>query len=75
MLYVNDNDGTFMYLVTNNQGLCLVYTSDGYTARIVDSFSSKKNFSPDLRVNVGGDPGTRNNLTPRIFHHVRRYRY
>jgi hypothetical protein len=63
-----------MYMVTNSQGLCLIRTTDGYTARIVDILSSTKNFDPDLRLNVGGDPGTRQKH-PKIFHHVRRYRY
>ena len=60
-----------MYMVTNNEGLCLIRTTDGYIATVINSIT--KNINPDLRLNVGGDPGTRNNLTPRIFHHVRRY--
>ena len=63
-----------MYMVTNNEGLCLIRTTNGGIALYVNAFT--KNISPDLRVNVGGDPGTRKNTeNPRIFHHVRRYRY
>jgi hypothetical protein len=73
MLYVSEDDcGLPMYMVTNNEGLCLIRTTDGYTAMVLDSIT--KNINPNLRINVGGDPGTRNVLSPRIFHHVRRYR-
>ena len=61
-----------MYMVTNNQGLCLIRTTNGYIALVINALS--KNLNPDLRLNVGGDPGTKNTKTPRIFHHVRRYR-
>ena len=60
-----------MYMVTNNQGLCLIRTTNGYIALVINALS--KNLNPDLRLNVGGDPGTKNTKTPRIFHHVRRY--
>jgi hypothetical protein len=74
MLYVtNDEDGLPIYMVTNNQGLCLIRTTDGYIATVINSLT--KNINPNLRINVGGDPGTRNNKPPRIFHHVRRYRH
>lgn len=74
MLYVTEDEcGIPIYMVTNNQGLCLIRTTDGYIAMVLNSIS--KNIDPNLRLNVGGDPGTRNNKTPRIFHHVRRYRY
>jgi len=73
MLYVtNDEDGLPIYMVTNNEGLCLIRTTNGGMALYINAFT--KNISPNLRVNVGGDPGTRNNKSPRIFHHVRRYR-
>lgn len=72
MLYVTEDDcGLPTYMVTNNQGLCLIRTTDGYTATVINNLT--KNINPDLRMNVGGDPGTRNNKNPRIFHHVRRY--
>lgn len=72
MLYVTeDDDGVPIYMVTNNQGLCLIRTTNGGIALYINAFT--KNISPNLRLNVGGDPNTRNNKTPRIFHHVRRY--
>ena len=74
MLYVTEDDnGVPIYMVTNNEGLCLIRTIDGYIATVINS--TTKNINPNLRLNVGGDPGTKHNLTPRIFHHVRRYRY
>lgn len=73
MLYVTEDDcGAPMYMVTNNQGLCLIRTTNSYIATVVNSLT--KNIDPDLRLNVGGDPGTRKEQ-PRIFHHVRRYCY
>jgi len=72
MLYVTeDDDGVPIYMVTNNQGQCIIRTTDGYIAMVLNAIS--KNLNPNLRLNVGGDPGTRNNKTPLIFHHVRRY--
>ena len=73
MLYVTDDDGLPIYMVTNNEGLCLIRTTNGGIALYVNAFT--KNISPDLRLNVGGDSGTKNVMSPRIFHHVRRYRY
>ena len=72
MLYVTEDDcGVPMYMVTNNEGLCLIRTTNGGMALYINAFT--RNLNPELRVNVGGDPGTRN-PQPRIFHHVRRYR-
>ena len=73
MLYVTNDDGLPMYMVINNEGLCLIRTTNGGIALYVNAFT--KNISPDLRLNVGGDSGTKNAISPRIFHHVRRYRY
>jgi hypothetical protein len=73
MLYVTEDDGGLpIYMVTNNQGLCLIRTTNGGMAIYINAFT--KNISPDLRLNVGGDSGTRQK-NPRIFHHVRRYRH
>jgi hypothetical protein len=72
MLYVDDDCGSHIYMVTNNQGLCLIRTTNSAIAYYINAFT--KNIDPDFRVNVGGDPGTRK-PQPRIFHHVRRYRY
>jgi hypothetical protein len=73
MLYVTDGEGGVpMYMVTNNEGLCLIRTTNGGIALYVNAFTKKIN--PNLRLNVGGDPGTRQK-NPRIFHHIRRYRW
>ena len=66
-----DQWGITTYTVCNNQGLCLIRTTNGYLARVVDACTKKIN--PNLRLNVGGDPGTKNNPRPRIFHHIKRY--
>jgi hypothetical protein len=71
MLQIRELDLDSKHVVTNNVGLILIYTTNGYLATIVNSFTPT--LDPNLRLNVGGDPGTRNNKTPRIFHHVRRY--
>lgn len=72
MLFADyDDNGCVMYMVTNNEGLCLIRTTNGGMAFYVNAFT--KNINPGLRLNVGGDPGTKNNKSPRIFHHVRRY--
>jgi hypothetical protein len=74
MLYVTEDDcGLPMYMVTNNEGLCLIRTTNGGMALYINAFT--KNINPNLRINVGGDPGTKNNPSTRIFHHVRRYRH
>jgi hypothetical protein len=74
MLHVTKDDcGLPVYMVTNNQGLCLICTTNSAIASYINAFT--KNINPNLRVNVGGDPNTKNTETPRIFHHVRRYNY
>lgn len=72
MLQIRDLDLESKYVVTNNAGLILIYTTSGYLATVVNSFTPTLN--PNLRLNVGGDPGTRK-PKPYIFHHVRRYRH
>lgn len=71
MIYRSDDGGTSMYMVTNNEGLCLIRTTNGGLALYVNAFT--KQINPNLRLTVGGDPGTRNTARPRIFHHVSRY--
>jgi hypothetical protein len=69
----NDDTGITMYMVCNDQGLCLIRTSDGAVARFVEEHSH--GIDPSLRLTVGGDPGTRKkNSNNPIFHHIRRYR-
>ena len=71
MLFADYDDyGCIMYTVCNDQGLCLIRTSNGLIARYVHILS--RGVAPDLRLTVGGDPGTRQARHP-VFHHVRRY--
>jgi len=72
MLQIRELELESKHVVTNNVGLILIYTTNGYLATIVNSFTPTLN--PNLRLNVGGDPRTRKS-NPRIFHHVRRYQY
>jgi hypothetical protein len=73
MLQIRELELESKHVVTNNAGLILIYTTNGGLALYINAFT--KNINPNLRLNVGGDPGTRNNKTPRIFHHVRRYQH
>lgn len=59
-----------MYMVTNDQGLCLIRTTDGAIADFVDKHS--KGVNPDLRLMVGGDYGSRV-TNPPIWKHIRRF--
>lgn len=70
MLFVEDQDGIVIYTVCNDAGLCLIRTRNGAIANFVQKHS--KGISPDLRLTVGGDPGTRQSRRP-IFHHIRKY--
>ena len=66
-----DEDCQWVYMVCNDQGQCLIRTTDPAIARFVNEHS--RGINPSLRLTVGGDPGTRR--APRqIFHHIRRYR-
>jgi hypothetical protein len=73
MLYVTyDECEVPIYMVCNDQGLCLIVTTDNAIANFVNKHS--KNLDHNLRLNVGGDPGTRKS-NPKIFHHIRKYRH
>ena len=73
MLLIDVDDcGVPIYMVCNNQGLCLIRTTDNQIAYFVESLT--KGLDPYMRLNVGGDPGTRKQ-NPKIFHHVRRFRH
>ena len=72
MIYRTNDGGQNLYMVTNQEGLCLIRTTNSGIAQYVNAFTRRIN--PNLRLNVGGDPGTRNTKQPRLFHHVRRYR-
>jgi hypothetical protein len=49
-------------MVTNDQGLCLIRTTSSAIANFVDSHS--RGIDPNLRLCLGGDPGTRKNKSP-----------
>ena len=49
-------------MVTNDQGLCLIRTTSSALAFFVDRHS--KGINPDLRLCIGGDPGTRKGNAP-----------
>jgi hypothetical protein len=65
-----DECGITMYMVCNDAGSCLIRTADGYIAHYIHYLS--KGIDTNLRLTVGGDPGTRQATHP-VFHHVRRY--
>lgn len=69
MLYADrDQFGITTYLVTNEQDLCLIRTTDARLAWFVERNSYGIN--PELRLKVGGDPGTI--LNNPMWTHVRR---
>lgn len=57
-------------MACNDAGLCLIATRDLAIAKFVDQAS--QGVPPDLRLTVGGDPGTSQHRNP-IFYHIRRY--
>ena len=69
MLYITNSGLTKMYVVTNDEGLVLLYTSNAKMARFVNEQS--KGVDPNLRLRIGGDPGT--NTSKSIWHHVRQF--
>ena len=70
MLFTDYDDcGIPIYTVCNNQGLCLIRTTDSAIAEFVEYHS--KNVDPSLRLTVGGDRGTHQYNNP-IFTHIRR---
>ena len=58
-----------MYIVTNDEGAILLYTSDSKMANYVNDRS--KGVDPEFRLRVGGDPGTKTSSS--IWHHVRQF--
>jgi hypothetical protein len=70
MLYIDrDKFGITTYTVTNDQGLCLIRTTNGMIATFVNAHSMGAN--PELRLRVGGDRGTPGEK--HIWTHVRRF--
>jgi hypothetical protein len=71
MLFRDEDEyGIITYMVCNDQGLCLIRTTSSKIAHFVNRYS--KGISSDLRLTVGGDPGTKQARYP-IFHHIRKY--
>jgi hypothetical protein len=64
-----DQFGITVYTVCNDQGVCLIRTTDGAIARFVhhNSFG----VSPDLRLRIGGDKGAA--MANPLWRHVRRF--
>lgn len=72
MLQVRELDDEEWFVVKNNAGLILIYTTSGSIAHFVNQFT--KDLDPNLRLSVGGDPGTKRQAPGnKLFHHVRRY--
>jgi hypothetical protein len=69
MLYISNSGLTPMYIVTNDEGLMLLYTSNSKMARYVNEQS--KGIDPDLRLRIGGDKGTK--AEHPLWHHVRKF--
>lgn len=69
MISIGKSGLTTMYTVTNAEGLLLIYTSDSRMAHFVNKHST--GVSPDLRLRVGGDPGTK--VPNSIWNHVRQF--
>ena len=71
MLFIDHNEcGIPVYTVCNDQGLCLIRTTDSAIAAFVDKCSL--GVDPKLRLTVGGDPGTRVKNAP-IWTHIRKF--
>lgn len=71
MLYITKDElGCNRYMVTNDQGSCLIFTTNGQIANYVEQHSY--GIDPGLRLCVGGDPGSRRAQRP-LFHHIRQY--
>ena len=64
-----DKTGTVTYTVCNSQGLCLIRTTSSRIAYYVESHV--KSATPELRLMVGGDPGSRTSKV--IWRHIRRF--
>jgi hypothetical protein len=70
LLIINYDDlGIATYMVCNNQGLCLIRTTSSRIALYVERHV--KYAHPELRLMVGGDPGSR--TTKLIWRHIRKF--
>ena len=68
MLYVDEDEtGLERYMVTNDQGLCLIRT----TSRAIAYFVNEHSRIPaGYILVVGGDPKSRRKQNRPIFHHI-----
>lgn len=69
MLIIRNFDGITQYVVCNEAGKCLIVTTSSAIAEFVERHV--KGISPDLRLNIGGDPGTK--VEKKLWHHIKRY--
>jgi hypothetical protein len=69
MLIVRQFDGITQYVVCNEAGDCLIVTTSSKIAEFVERHI--KGVPRELRLNVGGDPGTK--VEKKLWHHVKRY--
>lgn len=70
MLIVRQFDGITQYVVCNEGGDCLIVTTSSKIADFVERHV--RGISPELRLNIGGDPGTKKEK--KLWHHIKRYR-
>lgn len=69
MLFIREFDGITQYVVCNEDGKCLIVTTSSKIAMFVER--NVKGIPNDLRLNIGGDPGTK--VEKKLWHHIKRY--
>jgi hypothetical protein len=69
MLIVRQFDGITQYVVCNEAGDCLIVTTSSKIAEFIER--NIKGVPRELRLNVGGDPGTK--VEKKLWHHIKRY--
>ena len=69
MLFIREFDGITQYVVCNEDGKCLIVTTRSKIAMFVERHV--KGIPNDLRLNIGGDPGTK--VEKKLWHHIKRY--
>lgn len=69
MLIIRKFDGITQYVVCNDAGDCLIVTTSSKIANFIEK--NVKGVNSELRLNVGGDPGTK--VEKKLWHHIKRY--
>ena len=69
MLIIRNFDGITQFVVCNEAGKCLIVTTSSKIAMFVENHV--KGIPSDLRLNIGGDPGTK--VEKKLWHHIKRY--